>query len=80
MMGDAAKVIDWNGTDVPETLAVLPPGRYRIELVEEVATDLPPETQERIRTGIADVAAGRTVPWAQVDAELGQRIAARRGR
>lgn len=79
-MGDAAKLIDWNGIDVPETLAVLPPGRYRIELVEDVTIDLPPQTQERIRAGIADVAAGRTVPWAQVDAELGQRIAARRAR
>jgi len=79
-MGDAARVIGWNGMDVPETLAALPPGRYRIELVDEGAASLPLETQERIREGIADVAAGRTVPWSQVDEELGQRIAMRRAR
>ena len=41
-MGDAAKVIDWNGIDVPanmgDLLTGLPPGRYRLEVVpaEEV--------------------------------------------
>jgi plasmid stabilization system protein ParE len=38
-MGGAARVIDWNGTDVPagvgELLAELPPGRYRLEAVRD---------------------------------------------
>lgn len=34
-MGDAAKVIDWNGTDLPTELRLLPPGRYRLAMVAE---------------------------------------------
>jgi hypothetical protein len=37
-MGDAAEVIDWNGTDVA-SFAALPPGRYRVELVETEGDD-----------------------------------------
>ena len=80
-MGDAAKVIHWNGTDFPPELASVPPGHYRLELVD--ATDdepgdgsVSPETEARILAGRADVAAGRTVPWSEVDAGLGRIIAA----
>ena len=83
-MGNAAKVIHWNGTDTPDALRELPPGDYRLEAVEKETPDqlddLPPETQARIRAGMADVAAGRTVPWAEVDEALGHRIAALRAR
>lgn len=80
-MGDAAKVIDWNGTDVGE-FAALPPGRYRVERVEACAVCdagdefVSPDTESRILAGRADVAAGRTVPWSEVDAGLGHIIAA----
>ena len=80
-MGDAAKVIDWNGTDVPPEFAALPPGRYRVELVEassegdEEGEFVSPETEARILAGRADVAAGRTVPWSEVDAGLGRILA-----
>jgi hypothetical protein len=60
-MRDAAQVIDWNGTDVPTD--------DRDELVS-------PETEARIVAGRADVAAGRTVPWSEVDAGLGRIVAA----
>ena len=83
-MGDAAKVIDWNGTDVPAEFVALPPGRYRIELVEGnedgPGDDLPPETQARIRAGMASIAAGKGVPLAEVDARLRATIAAARAR
>ena len=80
-MGDAAKVIHWNGTDTPEALRELPPGDYRVEAVTPDQLDgLPPAIQARIREGMADVAAGRTVPWAEVDEALGHRIAALRVR
>ncbi len=61
VMRDAAQVIDWNGTDVPTD--------DRDELVS-------PETEARIVAGRADVAAGRTVPWSEVDAGLGRIVAA----
>ena len=78
-MGDAAKVLDWNGTDVPEALAELPPGRYLIQPAPEDESGdglVSAETEARILAGRADVAAGRTVPWAEVDAGLGRIIAA----
>jgi hypothetical protein len=83
-MGDAAKVIDWNGTDVPagvgELLAELPPGRYRLAAVpaDDDGFELTPEIEARIEAGIAEIRAGRTVPWEVVKAELDAKIAARR--
>jgi hypothetical protein len=37
-MGDAAKVIDWNGTDLPAELRELPPGRYHLAAVRGAPT------------------------------------------
>ena len=34
-VGDAATLIDWNGTDFPAELAKVPPGRYRLLAVED---------------------------------------------
>jgi hypothetical protein len=34
-----------------------------------------PETEARILAGRAEVAAGRTVPWSEVDAGLGRILA-----
>lgn len=80
-MGDAAKVIDWNGMDFPAELASVPPGRYRLEPVEDASDDpgdvvVSAETEARILAGRADVAAGRTIPWSEVDAGLERIIAA----
>jgi hypothetical protein len=83
-MGDAAKVIHWNGTDLPPELASVPPGDYRIEPVDrtddEPGDDLPPETQARIRAGMASIAAGKGIPLTEVDARLRATIAAARAR
>lgn len=76
-MGDAATVIDWNGTDVPAELAKVPPGRYRLVAVEaEDGFELTPALEAKIERGIEDIRAGRTVPWETVKAEIAAKIAA----
>ncbi len=75
-MGDAARVIDWNGKDVPPELASAPPGRYRLVAVEEDDRfELTPALEAKIERGRADVRAGRTVPWETVKAEIAAKIA-----
>ena len=55
---------------------------HRVELVDACAVCaggdelVSPETEARIVAGRADVAAGRTVPWSEVDAGLGRIVAA----
>ena len=80
-MGDAATVIDWNGTDVPAELANVPPGRYRLVAVEaEGGFELSLEQEEGIRAAMRSLDAGHGVPLAAVDAELRAIIAAARAR
>ena len=78
-MGDAAKVIDWNGTDVPanmgDLLTGLPPGRYRLDVVPaEEAGDVPagfsltPEVDAKVQAGIRSARAGRVVTMEELDA------------
>jgi hypothetical protein len=55
-----ARVLRWNGKDLPEELRQLPPGDYVVEPVE----DVPPLTEEKeegIRRGLASRDAGRVV-------------------
>jgi len=80
-MGDAAKVIDWNGTDVPETLAALRPGRYRIEVVAEVDDQvLTPEMEAGIEAAMDEVAAGRAVSWDVARQEIPELLTRAQGR
>lgn len=77
-MGDAAKVLDWNGTDLPpeltELLAALPPGRYRLVAVEGSHDD----TGDGVRPG--DAPEGFTLT-AEMDAKVQAGIrSARAGR
>ena len=75
-MGDAAKVIDWNGTDVAG-FAALPPGRYRVELVpDEGPVTLTPEGEAAIEAARQSAREGRTVSWESVNAELKGIVAA----
>jgi hypothetical protein len=80
-MGDAAKVIDWNGTDMAE-FAALPPGRYRVELVEAESDDglVSSETEARIVAGRTSIAEGRGVSLAEADARWRATIEAARSR
>ncbi len=76
-MGDAARVIDWNGTDVAE-FAALPPGQYRVELVETEGDDdlVSPETEAHILAGRKSIAEGRGVSRRDADARWRARIEA----
>ncbi len=77
-MSSAAKVIDWNGRDVPEALRALPPGRYVFERVESAEeAGLTDEEQEGLRVGMAEIARGETVPWETIRDEHRARLAAR---
>ena len=69
-MGDAAKVIDWNGTDLPAELTDVPPGRYMLVAVDDEDFVVTPEDELAIARGRADVAAGRVFTLAEVDARL----------
>ncbi len=85
-MGDAAKVIEWNGTDVPadirDVLAGLPPGRYRLEVVPAAEDDveLTPEGEAEIEAAMRQMDAGQGIPLAEVDAQLRKIIAESRAR
>lgn len=77
-MNTAAKVIEWNGQDVPDALRDLPPGSYIVERVLAPAeAGLTPAEEEGIRLAMAQVERGETVPWETVRAELEARLAAR---
>lgn len=74
-MSDAAKVLVWNGHDLPGELAALPPGRYVIERLEPL-TDwgLSPEQVEGLERASQSLDRGEGVPWSEVNARLRTRI------
>lgn len=77
-MSDAARVMEWNGRDLPEALRELPPGTYTLERVEAAEeAGLTPEEEEGIRLAMAQVERGETVPWETVRAEIEARLSAR---
>ena len=53
-----ARVVDWNGKDLPDELRALPPGRYVLERVDE-PTELTADEEEGIRTALRSLEAGR---------------------
>jgi hypothetical protein len=80
-MSSAAKVIDWNGRDVPEALPELlrelPPGQYTLERVltaEEAG--LTPEQEQGILSALASLDRGEGIPWEKVRADMEARLAA----
>ncbi len=80
-MGDAAKVIDWNGTDVPsdvgELLVGLPPGRYRLAVVlEEGPLTLTSTGEAEIEAARHELRGGRGLSLEDVDARMHARIVA----
>ena len=80
-MGDAAKVIDWNGTDVPAELIALPPGRYLIQPAPGAEADgfeLTPEQEAGIEAGLRSVREGRVVSLAEVEARMTAKLSALR--
>ena len=52
------KAIHWNGTDLPNGLQTLPPGRYVLQSVDDVAV-LTPEEERRIRAALESLDDGK---------------------
>jgi hypothetical protein len=71
-----ARVVTWNGKDVPPELSELPPGRYVVEAVEEDAPALSPEEEAGIEAALESYRQGRVVDAKRareiIDAALGR--------
>ena len=68
-----SRVVDWDGRNIPDELRKLPPGRYVMELVEEVVT-LDPEEEEGIRQALASLEAGKGLSLDQVQRNVATAI------
>lgn len=66
-------VIDWNGSDVPETLRALPAGRYIVEPIDE-APLLSREEEEGLIVALESLRSGRGLEHAHVKARILKRI------
>ena len=68
-------IIDWDGTNVPEELRQLPPGRYVVGSVEstEDLGDLTEEEDAGIRLAMKQIEAGEGIPLEDVMARQGTR-------
>lgn len=63
------KVIQWDGTHLPEELRDLPPGRYALEPLDEVPS-LSPEEEDGLMAGLDQLDAGNGIPLAEVVREI----------
>lgn len=63
-----ARIIEWDGTNVPEELRQLPPGRYVVDAVENIEdiADLTEEEDAGIQLAIDQIDAGLGIPAEQV--------------
>ena len=78
-MSNHAKVLDWNGRDVPSALAALPPGQYLIEPVEPLASwNLSATRVTELEAAMDAHDRGEGIPAGEVLARLRERSAARR--
>ena len=71
-----ARVVTWNGKDVPPELRELPAGRYVIDAVEEEAPALSPEEEAGIEAALESYRQGRIIDTKRareiIDAALGR--------
>ena len=56
-----ARVVTWNGKDVPAELPELPAGRYVVEAVDEEGPALSPEEEAGIEAALESYRQGRVV-------------------
>jgi hypothetical protein len=56
-----ARIVTWNGKDIPPELLELPAGRSVVESVEEEPTVLTPEEQAGIEAALESYRQGRVV-------------------
>ena len=72
----SARVVTWNGKDVPPELRELPAGRYVVEAVDEEAPALSPEEEAGIEAALESYRQGRVVDAKRareiIDAALGR--------
>ena len=60
-MAHRARLLNWNGKDLPAELCELPAGRYVVEPVDEVAPALSPDDEAGIEAGLESYRQGRIV-------------------
>jgi len=72
-----ARVVTWNGKDVPPELRELPAGRYVVESVDDEAPTLSPEEDAGIEVALKSHRQGRVIDTKRareiIDAALGRR-------
>jgi hypothetical protein len=73
-----ARLLDWNGKDLPQELRELPAGRYVVEEYDEELATLTDEQEAGLRQAIASVKAGRSRPAAAVHKRLRAIVTKRR--
>ena len=75
-MRRTARVVRWNGKDVPDELRELPAGRYVVEAIDDGAPLLSPEEEAGIEAALESYRQGRVVDAARarqiIDAALGR--------
>ena len=75
-MSRPARVLTWNGKDVPPELRELPAGRYVVEAVDEDTPALSPEEEAGIEAALESYRQGRVVDAQRareiIDAALGR--------
>jgi hypothetical protein len=75
-MSRTAKVVTWNGKDVPAELRDLPAGRYVVEPIDEEAPALTSDEEAGIEAALESYRQGRVVDAKRarqiIDAALGR--------
>jgi len=75
-MSRTAKVVTWNGKDIPAELRELPAGRYVVEPIDEEAPALTPDEEAGIEAALESYRQGRVVDAKRarqiIDAALGR--------
>jgi hypothetical protein len=75
-MSRPARVLTWNGKDIPAELRDLPAGRYVVEAVDEDAPVLSPEEEAGIEAALESYRQGRVMDPKRareiIDAALGR--------
>jgi hypothetical protein len=75
-MGNSARVVVWNGKDLPAELRELPAGRYVLEAVDNEAPDLSADEEAGIDAALESYRQGRVVDAKRareiIDAALGR--------
>ena len=75
-MAQRARIVSWNGKDVPAELRELPAGRYLVEAVEDEAPRLSVDEEAGIEAALESYRQGRVVDAARareiISAALGR--------